>query len=225
MKIIIAGGDRSGQNLMNFFQQHKEYDITLIESCPETCEWISETYPEVKIVWGDATYPSTLEEASVKKADVFIAVTSSDQSNILAAKAAKKLGLEKVIAKVTDPNYYELAELMEFDYILEPAEALSAEIITRLQGVDFVKLVQNLHLDYEFNVIKTEDKPDLIGKDVRDFDDHFESMVYPVFVIRDGNYMMANEVEEFISVDEIIYLNKAEAPHRKSTKLMNFMGE
>ncbi len=225
MKIVIAGGDRSGQNLMDFFQQHKRFDITLIESDSETCEWISERYSDVKIIWGDATFPKTLEEADVENADVFIAVTSSDQSNILAAKAAKKMGLEKVIAKVTNPEYYELAELMEFDYILEPAEALSAEIITRLQGVDFVKLVENLHLDIEFNVIKVEDKPVLNGTDIAEFDEHFENLVYPIFVIREGKYLLAVEVEKIEADDEIIYLNKTDAPHRKTRKLIKFLGE
>lgn len=95
MKIIIAGGDKSGQNLIKLFSEKSRFKITLIESNPKKCEWISEGYPDVDIVWGDATHPNVLKSAEAEKADVFIAVIGDDKSNILAAKAAKKNGDSK----------------------------------------------------------------------------------------------------------------------------------
>ena len=208
MKIIIAGGDKSGQNLIKLFSEKSRFKITLIESNPKKCEWISEGYPDVNIVWGDATHPNVLKSAEAEKADVFIAVIGDDKSNILAAKAAKKMGIQKVMVKVTGSEYRELAELMEFDDVLDPAEAVSAEIITRLQGVDFVNLIQDLHLDVEFTKIKVKDLKGAEGKELCDFPGLFEDLAYPMFVVRDDKYLMPNEVDCLEIDDTVIYIIK-----------------
>lgn len=219
MKIIIAGGDKSGQNLMKFFQNDKDYSVTVIEADAKTCEWISEAFPEVEIVWGNANHPSVLKEAKAEEADVFIAVIGDDQSNILAAKAAKKLGIPKVVARVTDPAYRELAELMDFDDILDPAEAVAAEIVTRLQGVDFVRLMQKINLDVEFSVLKVAEKKEISGKNPCEINSFFDDIIQPMFVVRNGNYQLPSEIESLEAGDEIIYLFR-----RKKNKKRSILG-
>jgi len=216
VKIIIAGGDKSGQNLMKFFKNNRDYSLTVIESDAKTCEWISEAFPEVEIVWGNANYPSILKEAKAEEADVFIAVIGDDQSNILAAKAAKKLGIPKVIARVTDPAYRELAELMDFDDILDPAEAVAAEIVTRLQGVDFVRLMQDLNLDVEFGTLKVRDKIKISGRNPCEINQYFDDVIQPMFVIREGNYHLPSEIDSLAEEDEIIYLYRRKKKKRRS---------
>ncbi|SDM01950.1 potassium channel family protein [Halarsenatibacter silvermanii] len=222
MKIVIAGGHKTGQKLMKFFQQNNEHEIVLIDEDAEVCERVSEKYSNVKIVWGDATYPSNLEEAGVADSDVFIAVTSSDHANLLAAKAAKKMGLNRVIAKVNNHDYQELAELMDFDYILQPSDALSAEIITRLQGIDFVKMVENMYNEIQFNVTEVEEGSELIGTACESFSEKYtHDSVCPVLIIRKGKYNMANEIESIKAGDEIIYLSREEKSKIKQ-KLIKF---
>ncbi len=218
MKIIIAGGDKSGQNLMKFFQDNRDYEVTVIESDAKTCEWISEAFPEVDIVWGNANHPSILKEAKAEEADVFIAVIGDDQSNILSAKAAKKMGISKVIARVTDPAYRELAELMDFDDILDPAEAVAAEIVTRLQGVDFVRLIQDLHLNVEFASVKASEKEEIIGKNPCEINEYFKDTIQPMFLVREENYNLPSEIESIAANDEIIYL------FRRQKKKRNILG-
>ncbi len=220
MKIIIAGGDKSGQNLMKFFQENRDYEVTVIESDAKTCEWISEAFPEVEIVWGNATHPNSLREAGAEEADVFIAVIGNDQSNILAAKAAKKLGIRKVVARVSDPAYRDLAELMDFDDILDPAEAVAAEIVTRLQGVDFVRLVQNLNLDVEFSQVRIGSIKDLAGKDPCQIEEiSGNKNIQPMFIIRDNEYLLPSEIESLQNDDELIYLYR-----RKRSKKRGILG-
>lgn len=214
MKIIIAGGDKSGQNLIKLFSEKARFKVTLIESNAKKCEWISEGYPDVDIVWGDATHPNVLKSAEADKADVFIAVIGDDKSNILAAKAAKKLGIDKVMVKVTGSEYRELAELMEFDDVLDPAEAISAEIITRLQGVDFVNLIQDLHLDVEFTQTRVDEIEGATGKELCDFPDLFEDLAYPMFVVRESKHYLPNEVELLKKDDMVIYMLKKEQKNK-----------
>ncbi len=220
MKIIIAGGDKSGQNLIKLFSEKSRFKVTLIESNAKKCEWISEGYPDVNIVWGDATHPKVLKSAEADKADVFIAVIGDDKSNILAAKAAKKMGINKVMVKVTGSEYRELAELMEFDDILDPAEAISAEIITRLQGVDFVNLIQDLHLDVEFTQTRVDEIEGAEGKKLCDFPELFEDLAYPMFVVREDKHYLPNEVESLKKDDRVIYMLKKEPKN----KVGDFLG-
>ena len=110
------------------------------------------------------------------------------------------------MARVTDPVYRELAELMDFDDILDPTEAVAAEIVTRLQGVDFVRLIQDINLDVEFGDLKVAEKKEISGKNPCDISGFFDDVIQPMFVIREANYRLPSEIESLDEEDEVIYL-------------------
>ena len=90
MKIIIVGCSRVGETLAAQLRA-EENDITMIDLSSEKINDITSRYDVMGIVGNGATH-MTLEQAGIDSADLLIAVTDSDELNLLACLLAKKIG-------------------------------------------------------------------------------------------------------------------------------------
>ncbi len=204
MHIIIAGGGKTGRKVIELFRTHPRHKITVIDPDPKICELVSEMFPHVEIVLGKAIAPDSIKEALTKKTNAFIAVTGDDQRNLLAAKAAEKLGIPKIILRVGDPDYLDLCKTIGLDNIVEPTNSISAQIVTRLTGVDISDLVHQLHLDIELRLVTVEEQPELVNKKPEEFTSVMGERYYPVLIQRKGKYFIPSEIERILSGDGII---------------------
>lgn len=204
MHIIIAGGGKTGRRLIELFRNNPRYKITVIDPDPKKCELISEMFPYVGIVLGKAIFPNSIKEAWNKKTIAFIAVTGEDQRNLLAAKAAKSLGIPKVISKVEDPEYLDLCKVIGVDNVIDPTNSVSAQIVTRFFGVDVTELIHQLHLDIELRQITTEEQPEIIDKKPEELTDVLGEKHYPVLIQRKGKYYLPSEIKKIQNYDQVI---------------------
>lgn len=126
MRMVIAGGGKVGRNLAAAMLE-KRHDVSLIENSREKCKELANDLDAV-IIYGDCTTVSVLENAGVKDADCFMAVTGVDQDNIVSSQlATNHFGTKKVIARANDPRNLQTFRLLGIDYVVS-----STEIITRL---------------------------------------------------------------------------------------------
>lgn len=103
MNIIIAGMGKIGTSLCEEVAI-PENDVTIIDINPIILRKLSHHY-DVMGVEGYASYVDTLEEASTKSCDVFIAVTPNDEVNLIACMLAKNLGAKYTISRIRNPQY------------------------------------------------------------------------------------------------------------------------
>lgn len=104
MKIILIGCGTIGRTILE--QLTKEgHTITIIDEDKEKVEKLIEKYDVFGVV-GNGASLDIQEEAGVKNSDLVIAITSSDEINILASLVANKIGIENTIARVRNPQYY-----------------------------------------------------------------------------------------------------------------------
>ncbi len=104
MNIIICGAGRVGFSISKqlSFQGHS---ITVIDQSSELIQKINETQ-DVKGVVGRATYPSVLEKAGAEDADMIIAVTQNDETNMVICQVAYSIfKVNKKIARVRDQEF------------------------------------------------------------------------------------------------------------------------
>lgn len=132
MRIVIVGGGKLGHQIaVNMLEEH--HDVRLVEKDRQKCTRLANEL-DAEVICGDGTEIEVLEEAGSKNADCFIAVTGSDQDNLVASQLAKKqFHAQKVIIRANDPRNLEALRT------LGSAIAVSStEIITRLieQEVD-----------------------------------------------------------------------------------------
>ena len=130
MKIIIAGAGRVGCVVAESLEA-EGHDITLIDRDAETIEHVSNELDVICCV-GSATNPDTLREAGAESADVLMAVTESDEVNMICALAARRLGAKYIVARIRDPEYLAqtefLREAIGLSVIVNPEYECAKEI-------------------------------------------------------------------------------------------------
>lgn len=102
MDIIIVGGGKVGGALAEVLCD--EHNVTIIDRSEDRINSLINDY-DVKGIAGNCLRTSVLEEADIEKCNIFIAVTSSDEVNILSCLIAKKMKARHCIARVRNPEF------------------------------------------------------------------------------------------------------------------------
>ena len=135
MRIIIVGAGTVGTVICTRLAQ-EDHNITLIDSNIAVVTEMSNKF-DVIGVQGNGASVSTLRKAGADKADLLIAVTNQDELNILCCASAKKLGTRHTIARVRNPEYTELMQMIKQDLNLSltinPELAVAKEISRMLR--------------------------------------------------------------------------------------------
>ncbi len=131
MNIIIAGCGKVGQTIAKSLAAENKHNITVVDIRRDKLESIASEY-DVMGVCGSATSLDALQEAGVEDADVLIAVTGSDEYNLLACLIAKKAGNCQTIARVRKPEYEKEIRLFKEDLglamVINPEETAAREM-------------------------------------------------------------------------------------------------
>ena len=131
MKIIIAGAGEVGFHLAKLLS-YESQEITLIDT-KKTSLTYADTHLDIKVVKGDATSISILKDSRINSADLFIAVTSSETTNITACVLAKQLGAKKTIARISNTEFIDMKDEVGFirfgiDELISPESLAASEI-------------------------------------------------------------------------------------------------
>jgi len=134
MRIIIAGAGDLGFHLAKLLA-YEEQDIILIDQDSSVLENAS-AHLDVHTIRGSSTSISILEEANVAKADLLIAVTSIEETNLTTAMIGKRLGAKRTIARISNIEFLHQREKLDLkaigiDEVISP-ESLAAKEIKRL---------------------------------------------------------------------------------------------
>ena len=98
MRIIIAGAGDVGFHLAKLLA-YEEQDIILIDRDAQTLKHASHSL-DVGTIKGSSTSYKVLDEADVQNADLLIAVTSSEETNLTTAIIGKHLGAKRTVARI-----------------------------------------------------------------------------------------------------------------------------
>jgi len=136
MEIVIAGAGAVGSYLAKMLST-QEHNIILMDSEEEKISEI-ENQLEILTVVGSCTSVADLMEARVNKADLYIAVTQTEEINITSSILAKKIGAKKTFARIDNNEYLEEEnrrhwEMMGVDYMIYPETLAAQEVIQSLK--------------------------------------------------------------------------------------------
>jgi len=137
MKIVIVGAGEVGSQLSETLSL-ANHDVTVIERNEEHAQAITEQL-DVRTINDSGSSARALLQAGVKKCDFFLAVTSSDETNLVAASLGKALGAKTTFARVHDATYRDNSLMNHqkhfgIDHLVNP-EALAA--------VELAKVIRN----------------------------------------------------------------------------------
>ncbi len=135
MKIVIIGAGKVGEELCVSLAA-EDNDIVLIEKNPRRLEQLIKMADITGVVGNGAIY-DTQVEAGVEECDLFIAVSPSDETNIIGAITAKKIGAKQTIARVRDPEFSSQMDFvktsMGITLMINPEQEAADEIVRMIE--------------------------------------------------------------------------------------------
>ena len=140
MNIIICGAGRVGFTIAKLLSE-QNHSITVIDQSSEDIQKINDSL-DVKAIVGKATYPSVLEQANAKDADMIIAVTRNDEINMLICQIAYSIfKIQKKIARIRSQDYLNpkfskvySKENLPIDVIISPELEIAKSVQRKLEA-------------------------------------------------------------------------------------------
>lgn len=209
MKIIIAGAGAVGSHLAKMLSQ-ENHDIILLDPDENKLRNIGSNL-DVMTRTGSATSISDLMDCNIKKADLFIAVATEEETNIIASILSKRLGVKKTIARIDNQEYLyskhrEHFISMGIDYMIYPEKIASREIIGLLHQTGSSDLVDFSGGKLSLFVLKLEEDSKIINLSLHELSaesDKHEFMA--VAITRKGETIIPTGDFVF-SIGDVVYI-------------------
>jgi len=214
VRIVIAGMGDVGYHLAKQLS-NEEHDIIAIDMDQQRLSY-SDSMADILTINGSSTSVSTLKQAKVDKADLFVAVTSFEEVNVTSAILAKKLGAKKTIARISNSEYLDESVDISFseigiDFMIYPEELAAKEmvnLILRSAATDVMDFeggklsVIGLRLDKDAPVIR---------KTIVDIAKEFESFDFRIVALhRNFRTIIPKGNDRFLPNDQVFVITRPE---------------
>ena len=144
MKIIIVGGGKIGATLIESLEG-EGHDITFVDCDQKVVDEMNNIY-DVMCVCGNAVDNDTLDEAQVSSADLLIAVTNSDEINMLICFIAKKMGAAYTVARVRNPEFND-KRMEQVKQYLDISLTINPELLAASEIFNILKLPAAINIE------------------------------------------------------------------------------
>ena len=204
MYVVISGCGRVGAQLATMLSDDG-HNVVVIDSDGGSFRRLGTTFNGLTIV-GNGFDEQVLEKAGIQNADIFIAVTNLDNTNIMAGQVAKKLyGVKKVISRVYYPD-------REKTYHKLGLETVCGTTLVARKIRDFIigrEFVSEVSLDFKTQLAEIKASSTLAGKKVGDVE--IPNEFKPVIIIRGETSMIVDNDTKIAVGDTIIAAVNASA--------------
>ena len=211
MKIIILGAGQVGSSVAANLCGEAN-DITVIDRNPAVLRNLQERL-DLKTINGSGSHPSVLDQAGARDADMIIAVTNSDETNMVACQVAYTVfHTPTKIARVRNNEYLSsdrlfALEAMPVDVLISPEQVVT-EYIARLIGFPGVLQV----LDFasgrvQMVAVKMTDQSVITGKKIGDLAAHVPKIEFRIVsIFRGGQALIPDGGTEILADDEVFII-------------------
>jgi len=215
LRIIIIGGGEVGLHLAKLFSR-ENHQVTMID--PEKARLSrAEEASDILGVEGSGSSARTLMKAGVKNADLLIAVTTTDEVNIVACMLADKLGVPKKIARVRNREFLGdgavlTAGQLGIDLIINPELETAHEIawlIRRSAATDVVEFGDGA---IQLLGLRLDNKAKIIRRQLHEVSLSMPDLTFrTVAIVRHGKTIIPTGDDYFHDADQIFVASKTES--------------
>jgi trk system potassium uptake protein TrkA len=208
MKILILGAGVTGSSVAEALAS-EENDIMVIDFKPELLESLKQRF-DIATVTGNAAHPSVLEQAGVHNTDMVIAVTDSDETNMLACLIINALySRPKTIARVRAIDYMKNPNLFSpagipIDIVISPEQIVMESIRNLIEFPGVLHISDFAGGLVRLFSVKVVPNGFLTGKKIRSFKEHLaDAKIRIVAIFRDSKPLVVNGDASIETGDEI----------------------
>lgn len=208
MNIIIVGSGKVGEALA--YQLNKEgNDVTIIDENAEKVRTIANKLDIMGVI-GNGASRATQKDAGIDKADLLIAVTGTDEINLLSCLVAKKSAGCRTIARLKNPEYNTDAHYFKDELglamVINPEEAAAKEIARILNFPSALKVESFAKGLVELLTFKIPEGSRLIGMSIKEVAMKFKTNVTFCTIERDNDAYIANGNFVFEERDTVSFI-------------------
>jgi trk system potassium uptake protein TrkA len=169
MKVIIIGGSKVVYFLAKTFLA-KGYHVTIINSNGDDCEWFAKRL-KATVICGNGYEEKFQEEAGTGEADCLIAMTATDEDNLIACQIAdRKFGVPKILAFVNNPENVEIFKKLGVKIALSTVEIVSKIIEEKIEFEEITNLIPLAEGKINVTEVELTNKSPVLGKPLKDID-------------------------------------------------------
>jgi len=209
MKIVIAGAGDVGSYLAKMLTK-ENHDIVIVYTRTEILKEVDSAY-DVLCVEGSCTSFGTLKEANVPGCDLFIAVTNSEDTNILSCIFAKKLGAKKTIARVDNMEYLSPINKLTFinlgvDRLVYPEYIAAKEVVGVIKQTGSTEIFEFSGGKLTLFVIKLDEDSPIVNMSLREASVKARNKNYRAVAITRNGETIIPKGSDMLNEGDIIYI-------------------
>jgi len=209
MKIVISGVGDVGRYLAKMLIK-ENHDIIIIDQDDELIVEVDNSY-DLMTVCGSCTSFSVLKDAKVQNCDLYIAVTNSQDTNILSCIFAKKLGAKKTIARVDNMEYLNPINKLTFinlgvDRLIYPEYIAAKEIVGVLKQTGTTEVFEFSGGKLTLFVIKLESNSPIVNISLKEASRLAQNQNYRAVAITRNDTTIIPKGDDMLMENDLVYI-------------------
>jgi trk system potassium uptake protein TrkA len=211
MKILILGAGQVGHSVAASLA-HEDNDVTIVDTNAAALRDLREKL-DVRVEVGQASYPRVLERAGIEDADMLIAVTNSDEINMMACQVAHTLyHTPTKIARIRSSHYLERKELftsgaIPIDVLISPEQLVTEHIFQLLTHPGSLQVLDFANGNVQMVGVKALHDGPLVGHQLKEMREHMPGLKARVAALfRKGKPLTLNESTTVEAGDELFFI-------------------
>ncbi len=217
MKIMVCGAGSVGRSIVGYLIQGNN-DIVVIDKDSKALDAISKEF-DIQPVLGEASHPDILEKAGASKSDMLIAVTDSDEVNMIACEAAAALfNIPKKIARIDSQDYLNPLWSTLFndknipvDLVISPEMAISKAVLSLLKVPGASEAISMLDKRIKLLAFRCDAQTPLIQTPISHLNRVAPDLnINIINIVRNGHSFIPQQEDFIMQGDTVYFLVKNE---------------
>lgn len=205
MHVIVVGAGRIGSHLAKILLEEGT-EVSVVDKDGDVCHEMAVEL-ECPVVRGDATKPRVLEEAGIHETDTLVALTGSDETNLVICLMAKQMGAKHVGVRLGALHYEEeVLKKLGIDLVIYPEAAAAgyiSELITKPEVLDLAFIARG-----DAEIVEAEVKPNsrIVNKKISEVEHPQGTSI--IALVEEGRIVIPDGDTVFKAGDKVLILAK-----------------
>ncbi len=203
-KIIIIGGGNIGFNLAKDLEKYQsDISVSIVESSEDRSKHIADQLSNTLVLNGDGLNQDLLDEANIKDADLLLALTNDDETNIIISAVARKNKCESIII-VNNSEYNKLKDVLGISKVVDPRKITVSKILKHVHKgkIESVFAIDNSQAEIIHAQVLKSSK--LINKTIEDAE--FPNGLRVGLIKKEDKIIIPDKETKIEIHDEILFL-------------------
>lgn len=206
MNIIVAGCGKIGQTVVGSLVA-EGHNVIAVDSDSDVLDELTNSY-DIMTICGNCADSDVLEECDIENAELFAALTGSDELNMLSCFLAKRMGATNTIARIRNPEYNDnslvfLRQQLDLSLSVNPDMLIASELYNILRLPSAIKIENFSRRNFEMIEIIVKEGSELDGVILKDLKGNNNAKVLVCAVQRGNNVYIPDGSFQLMAGDKI----------------------